>query len=94
MKKSPIFLTKTLLTIMAATLTGCAFSPLGQVADGGAIYRYEKTPDSCKIEITSSRDVSGGQILIDENCAMATKTESAVGGDALQILKDMAGSLR
>lgn len=94
MKKIPVFLKKILLVIVLLMLTGCAFSPLGRVADGGAIYRYEKTPDSCKIEITSSRDVSGGQILVDENCAMATKTESAVGGDALEILKEMAGSLR
>jgi hypothetical protein len=69
-------------------LSGCfATNGTNRVADGGAVYRYEKTADgACSVEITSSREVIGGAMFIGDDCTLQTQTESAGGGDALNII--------
>lgn len=85
---------KTLLMIfLVAVLSGCAFSPLGNVADGGAVYRYEKTAEGCVVEITSARDVAGGTISIGNDCTLTTKAEAVSGGNALAVIDALVSKL-
>lgn len=75
-------------------ISGCAMSPLGKVADGGAIYRYEKQANGCKVEIISARDIAGGSITIDEQCKLTTKADSAGGGEAIKAVSDLVKMLK
>ena len=88
---------KKLYIIMAAVLlTGCASSRWGdQASGGGATYRYTKSAaGDITVEITTSRDVSGGNISVGANGELQATAETAGGTqESISIIRDLVGKL-
>ena len=71
-----------LLLVALLTLGGCATSEYSTVVRGGSVYEYSKGADgSCKLSATTVRDVAGGKIAVDENCALSAEAEGIVSPD-------------
>lgn len=71
------------LLLISFMLVGCA-----------AQYTYENTvsPDgtkTCKVTVTSSRDVDMGNISIGENCEAIGGAEGMSAGDLIEVLKQI-----
>lgn len=78
---------KTIIALLLSVmLTGCALSPYGAASSGGANYTYSKTAEGCSITINSARDVSGVDLLIDEDCSVAVTANSAGGDKAIEVI--------
>lgn len=60
-------------------LSSCALSPLGNTAGGGAAYRFEKTAEGCILEISSSRDITDGEISVGPDCSLTTSIAKGDG---------------
>lgn len=72
------------LLVLVIITSGCTTSPDGRAAAGGAVYSYSHTladGSSCRVDITSARDVSGGAIEVGEDCSLRTQAESTSGID-------------
>lgn len=84
-----------LITLLALATYGCALSPLGGVASGGANYTYNRAADgSCQVTINSAREIAGANLTIGQDCSVTVTADTAGGnGQALQVidkLVDMA----
>lgn len=77
---------KLIFAIMLATLSGCALSPYGAVSSGGANYTYSKTAEGCSITINSARDVSGVDLMIEEDCSVSVTANNAGGDKAIEVI--------
>lgn len=84
---------KVILIVLAALIVaGCAYSPWGTAAPGAAVYTYEhKMGDEvCSLQITSGREVIGGDIYINENCEVESRADNAGGGDqVLEVIDNL-----
>lgn len=74
------------LVLAFAGLTGCAISPYGSAASGGANYTYSKTPDGCSITINSAREVSGAALEIGNDCSVSVTADSTSGSRAIEVI--------
>ena len=87
---------KIILFVVLFATTGCASSPFGNVASGGASYTYQhvKGDESCSVQVTSARDVAGGVLDIGKDCTVKTSASTAGGAsEAMGIIKALIGRL-
>lgn len=47
----------------------------------GAVYRYDRTADSCSLSIYSARDVQAGDIKITPSCGVTGGAESLTSNE-------------
>lgn len=81
--------------IIMSTLTGCATSPFGSAASGGANYSYSKTATGdCQVTINSARDIAGANLTIGNDCSVSVTAESAGGADAIKVISDLVGKIK
>lgn len=89
---------KTLLILLVSiVLVGCsAKSQWGEADTGGAVYNYTHTTgnDSCSINGTSAREVSGVDIEIQADCSMKIITNNSTPvGDAFGAINGLVERL-
>lgn len=69
--------------VVAMAATGCATGADGRfVGAGGGSYEYSRTladGSTCKVSVISGRDVQGGVLKIDQNCAVTSKVDDTQG---------------
>lgn len=87
-----------LLAIALLALTGCAMRDGQLTGAGSASYEYKRTladGSSCTVTMLSGRDVMGGALAIDKDCAVTTKADSTSGaGEALQVIDNGITAIR
>ncbi|TVO75148.1 hypothetical protein [Sedimenticola selenatireducens] len=87
---------KTLMIMISTlSLTGCATSPFGTAASGGANYAYQKTAaGDCVVTINSARDIAGGTLMIEDDCKVTVSADTAGGAAAMKLISDLVGKIR
>jgi len=65
--------------LLVLALSSCALSPLGNTAGGGAAYKFERTETGCVLEISSSRDITDGEISVGPDCSLTTSIAKGDG---------------
>lgn len=90
---------KLALVITLALLTSCATGQDGRfVGAGGGSYEYTRTladGSSCAVSVVSGRDVQGGVLRIDRECAVTSEVDSTLGAvEALKVIDDTVNGLR
>lgn len=87
-----------LIAFIAVGVSGCfATNGTNKVADGGAVYKYEKVDadgSSCTVEIISSREVVGGAMFLGDDCTLQSQTESAGAAGAIDVIGELVGKLK
>jgi uncharacterized protein YceK len=84
-----------MLSLMLVILSGCATSPFGTAASGGANYSYTKTPEGgCQVTINSARDIAGANLAIGNDCSVSVTAESAGGSDAIRVIGELVGKIK
>lgn len=89
----------TLFLVAMFTLSGCALSPDGHVTGAGsASYEYKRTladGSTCSVIMLSGRDVIGGALTIDKDCAVTSKADSTAGtGEAITVIGSSISAIR
>jgi hypothetical protein len=86
---------KTLIAILVLILTGCATSPFGSAASGGANYSYTRTADGgCQVTVNSARDITGATLSIGDTCNLSVTAESAGGADAIRVIGELVDKIK
>jgi hypothetical protein len=84
-----------LVSLVTIALSGCATSPFGSAASGGANYSYTKTSaGDCQVTINSARDIAGATLSIGETCNLSVTAESAGGSDAIRVIGDLVDKIK
>lgn len=84
--------------LMAALLPACALMDGRMTGAGSAIYTYKRTladGSTCEVSTQSARDVNGGALIIDENCALTAKADSTQGVvEAIKLVDNVTKMMR
>lgn len=80
--------------LLAALLPACALMDGRLTGAGSAIYTYKRTladGSTCEVTTQSARDVNGGALVIDSQCALTAKADSTQGVvEAIKLADDLA----
>lgn len=85
--------------VIIILLSACATGADGRfVGAGGGSYEYSRTltdGSTCSVSVVTGRDVQGGVLQIDQNCAVTSKVDNTAGTvDALKVIDNSVSGLR
>lgn len=75
--------------VLTLSVSGCATAPGQAAGNGQAAYTYEHTAtdgSSCKVTVTSGRDVARGQVQVSNDCALDASGEALTGTEQQKAL--------